>query len=260
MKIKRIIPLVVLFGLAACTTKEDVKKVIKQNPEIVIEALEANKDQFLDFLDKLSEHARKTQAERRKKAEAKKLEEAFSKPLKPEIRADESFRGPKDAPITLVEYSDFECPFCSRAYNTVMEFMKKYDGKVRFVYKHLPLSFHPNAEVASRYYEAIRLQSEEKAFKFHDEVYKQQGKLKAGEKFLKKVAGTLGLNMGKLAKDVKSPAVKARVKADMDEAAKFGFSGTPGFLLNGIPIKGAYPLSHFDMIIEKLKSQGKLKI
>src|SRR5690606_20546936 len=151
-------------------------------------------------------------------------------PLVAEIRADESFRGNKDAPITLVEYSDFECPFCARGFNTVMELMNKYKGKIRFVYKHLPLSFHPQAMPASQYYEAIRLQNEEKAFKFHDEIYQNQRGLQSGEKFLKDIAKKVGADMGRLAKDVNSEAVKKRIEADIEEANKFGFQGTPGFL------------------------------
>ena len=118
----------------------------------------------------------------------------------------------KDAPLTLVEYSDFECPFCARGYNTVMELLKKYGTNIRFVYKHLPLSFHKQAMVASKYYEALRLQNAELAFKFHDEIYKNQSKLKTGEKFLKAAAKKLGANMAKLDKDVKSEAIAKELK------------------------------------------------
>ena len=97
----------------------------------------------------------------------------YDSPLEPKIRDDESIRGNKNAPLTLVEYSDFECPFCARGYNTVMELLKKYGTNIRFVYKHLPLSFHKQAMVASKYYEALRLQNPELAFKFHDEIYKK---------------------------------------------------------------------------------------
>jgi protein-disulfide isomerase len=141
-----------------------------------------------------------------------------------------------------------------------MELMKKYEGKIRFAYKHLPLSFHPQAMPASQYYEAIRLQSPEKAWEFHDRIYKDQRKLQNGEAFLKAVAKELKVDMGKLAKDVKSEAVQKRIDADMAEAAKFGFQGTPGFLLNGVPVKGAYPTAHFDGIIQELSKRGKISL
>jgi protein-disulfide isomerase len=251
---------VAIVMATACTSKDDLKKMMKENPDIITEAIEANPDKFIDALNNAVKNAQEGQAKKREDDEKKALEESFNNPLAAEIRADENFRGPKDAPITLIEYSDFECPFCARGYNTVMELMKKYEGKIRFAYKHLPLSFHPMAMPASQYYEAIRLQSPEKAWEFHDELYKNQRKLQNGEGYLKSVAKDLKVDMKKLEKDLKSEEVQKRIDADMAEAAKFGFQGTPGFLLNGVPVKGAYPASHFDGLIEELKKRGKLKL
>lgn len=259
---KRLSLLVALLIVStACTTsKEDLKKMLKENPEIITEAIEANPNKFIDALNNAVKAAQEGEGKRREEDEKKQLEESFNNPLAAEIRSDESFRGNKDAQLTLIEYSDFECPFCSRGFGTVMELMKKYEGKIRFAYKHLPLSFHPQAMPAAQYYEAIRLQSPEKAWQFHDAIYKDQRKLQNGEAFLKASAKGLGVDMAKLAKDIKSDAVQKRIDADMAEAAKFGFQGTPGFLLNGIPVKGAYPASHFETIVEELKKRGKVTL
>ncbi len=258
---KRTILLAVALVIAtACTSKDELKKILKDNPEILTEAIEANPEKFIDALNNAVKAAQAGQGKKREDDEKKALEESFNNPLVAEIRSDESFRGNKDAPITLIEYSDFECPFCSRGYNTVMELMKKYEGKIRFAYKHLPLSFHPQAMPAAQYYEAIRLQDTEKAWKFHDAIYKDQRKLQNGEAFLKATAKDLKVDMAKLAKDVKSDVVQKRIDADMAEAAKFGFQGTPGILLNGVPVKGAYPASHFDSLIEELKKRGKITL
>lgn len=258
---KRIIFFMMTLALAtACTSKDELKKLLKENPDIITEAIEANPEKFIDALNNAVKAAQADQGKKREDEEKKALEESFNNPLKADFRADESFRGSKDAPLTLVEYSDFECPFCSRGFNTVMELMKKYEGKIRFVYKHLPLSFHPQAMPAAQYYEAIRLQSEEKAWKFHDIIYQNQRKLQNGEAFLKATAKELKVDLVRLAKDVKSEVVQSRIAADMAEAAKFGFQGTPGFLFNGIPVKGAYPASHFDSIVEELKKRGKITL
>ncbi|MCM2350321.1 MAG: thioredoxin domain-containing protein [Bacteriovoracaceae bacterium] len=258
---KRMIFLAAALILAtACTSKDDLKKMLKENPDIITEAIEANPAKFIDALNNAVKAAQEGEGKRREEEEKKALEESFNNPLQAEIRDDESFRGPKDAPITLVEYSDFECPFCARGYNTVSELLKKYEGKIRFVYKHLPLSFHPQAMPASQYYEAIRLQDPKKAWEFHDRIYQDQRKLQNGESFLKAIAKDLKVDMKKLEKDIKSEAVQKRIDADMAEAAKFGFQGTPGFLLNGIPVKGAYPTSHFDGLIEELKKRGKINL
>jgi len=254
---KMTLTLVALLALVACNNQspESLKETLKKDPTILTEAIKANPVAFIDALNEAVQEARKGQDDRRADQEKKQYEESFKNPLKANIRDDEAFRGAKDAPLTLIEYSDFECPFCSRGYKTVQTLLEKYKGKIRFVYKHLPLSFHPNAMPASKYFEAIRIQSEDKAWKFHDAIYENQSKLKKGETFLKSEAKKLKVDMKKLAKDVKSKAVQERIQEDLDEAKKFGFNGTPGFLLNGIPVKGAYPDSHFVGIIEELKKR-----
>ncbi len=249
-----------VFAASCTTSKEDLKKILKENPDIVTDSIKANPAKFIEALNEAVKSAQEGEGKRREEDEKKQLENSFNNPMQAELRSDENFRGNKDAPITLIEYSDFECPFCSRGFATVMELMKKYEGKIRFAYKHLPLSFHPQAMPAAQYYEAIRLQSPEKAWQFHDAIYKNQRKLQNGEAFLKAEAKALGVDMNKLAKDVKSEAVQSRIDADMAEAGKFGFQGTPGFLLNGVPVKGAYPAAHFDGIIDELKKRGKITI
>lgn len=261
---KLIIALVAAFLATACVSEKQlegkISEVLKKNPEILTKAIEDNPTAFVEAFQKAVKSAQGEMAKKRQQEEEKKLEEAFENPLKPVIRDDEAIRGNKSAPITLVEYSDFECPFCTRGYQTVSALMKKYGDDIRFVYKHLPLSFHQNAMIASQYFEAIRLQDVDKAFKFHDMVFENQRKLKSGEKFLKDLAKKVGADMGKLAKDVNSEAVKKRIDEDMAEAAKFGMQGTPGFIINGVPVKGAYPTSHFDDILKKLKAKGKLAL
>lgn len=265
MKFKRsLVYLVACFLLASCVSegqiKDKVTKVIKENPSIIHEAIKADPAGFLEVLQEAADQAKEKMAEKRREQEKRDFEESFNNPLEPEIRDDESFRGPKDAQLTLVEYSDFECPYCKRGYETVLELMEKYKGKIRFVYKHLPLSFHPNAMIASKYYEAIRLQSEDKAFKFHDKIFDQQQKLRKGEPFLKSLAKELNVNMTKLQKDLESEKVEERIQEDIAEAAKFGIQGTPGFVFNGIPVKGAYPVSHFEKIVEELKNRNMVDL
>ncbi len=251
--------LALTLSLTACTSKDELKKLLKENPDIMTDAIKANPSKFIDALNEAVKIAQQDEGKKREEGEKKALEESFNNPVQADLNGY-TFRGPADAQLTLVEYSDFECPFCSRGFNTVMELMNKYKGKIRFAYKHLPLSFHPQAMPAAQYYEAIRLQSPEKAWEFHDRIYKDQRKLQNGESFLKSLAKELKVDMNKLATDVKSPAVQSRIDADMAEAAKYGFQGTPGFLLNGVPVKGAYPTSHFDGIIEELKKRGKVTL
>lgn len=250
--------------LASCTSDEKMKqqmaKILKEDPKILTDAIEKHPAEFITALQNAAKNAQESMGKVREDEEKKKLEESFDKPLLAQIRSDESIRGPKDAPLTLVEYSDFECPFCSRGYTTVMDLMKKYPGKIRFIYKHLPLSFHEQAMPAAQYYEAIRLQDEKKAFAFHDEIFSNQPKLKNGTAFLDASAKKVGADLAKLKKDLNSVAVKTRIDEDQKEAASFGMQGTPGFLLNGVPVRGAYPADYFVTLVDELQKRGKVKL
>lgn len=250
--------------LSSCTSdekmKEQMTKLLKDDPKILAEAIEKHPVEILEALQKAAKSAQEEMGKKREEDEKKKLEESFDKPLVAQIRADETIRGVKDAPITLVEYSDFQCPFCSRGYETVQALLKKYEGKIRFVFKHLPLSFHDQAMITAQYYEAIRLQDEKKAFAFHDEIFKNQKKLQNGAAFLDATAKMVKADMTKLKKDLNSDAVKNRIAADMKEAESFGMQGTPGFLLNGVPVRGAYPTEYFVSLVDELQKRGKLKL
>jgi protein-disulfide isomerase len=265
MKTKTLLSLALIGLLASCSTERNFKKNLEQalldNPDVLMKVIERHPEKFVSALQTAVQASQKNAAKMREIEEKKKLEQAFENPLVPNITKQDVIVGPKDAPITLVEYSDFECPFCKRGYQTVQQLRDKYIGKIRFIYKHLPLSFHKQALISSKYYEAIRLQGETLATKFHDLVFENQSSLSSGgEKFLDKMAKKAGANLKRLKKDLKLEKIEDKVKADMIEANKFGIQGTPGFIINGIPVKGAYPASHFDQIIAELEKRGKLKL
>jgi protein-disulfide isomerase len=124
---------------------------------------------------------------------------------------------------------------------------------MRFIYKHLPLvHMHPMAMPAAQWQEAVAMQSPEKAWAFHDAMFKNQGAL--SEDFFKKTVEGLGLDAAKAAKDSQSQAVADKIELDSSEAGNFGFKGTPGFLVNGIPVRGLSrnPTGPFDEIIARL--------
>ncbi len=240
--------------------KDKMAKVLAENPEVLTEAIEKNPDKFVTSLQKAIKDAQSTMAKRKAEEEQKQFEEFFENPLKPEINKSMASIGSDDAPIVLVEYSDFECPYCKKGYDTVNQLLERYEGKIKFVYKHLPLSFHAQALPAAQYFEALKLQSDKLAFAFHDKIFDNQQSLRKGEKFLKELAKQVGADMNKLAKDIKSEVVQKRIAEDQAEAAQFGIQGTPGFVINGVPVKGAYPVDEFERIISELKKRGKLDI
>lgn len=241
------------LSLTFCApSAKQLKEAIEKDPSIVFGAIEKDPEKFIEVVNKAAQEAQKKQQEKMFDDEKKQREAEFSNPLKPDVEGDRVVFGKKDAPITIVEYSDFECPYCSRGYQTVKQVKAEYGDKVKVIFKHLPLDFHPMAEPAARYFEAIALQDHAKAEKFHDKVFEGQSSLKSEkEAFLKKVAKEVGANMAKLEKDLKDEKISKRIQADMEEAQKFGIRGTPGFIVNGVSLRGALPFSEFKDVIEK---------
>ena len=243
---------VAAFALSACTGKQQVQKIIEDNPDIVFNAIKKDPKKFVAVVNEAVRTAQESGREDEQKEEAARMDEEFKNPKVPVVEEGRVIFGNKDAPITIVEFSDFQCPYCSRGYQTVKEVQKEYGDKVRIVFKHLPLDFHPMAMPASKYFEAIAMQDHKKAEKFHDGIFEDQKMLNQdGEKFLKNLAKKVGADMKKLEKDLNSEAVQKRIAADMEEAKKFEFSGTPGFLINGVSLRGAYPAPEFKKIIDR---------
>lgn len=251
--LKSILLIGAVWGFIGCTpSTSQLKKVMEENPEILFGVIEKHPDKFLEVVNKAAREAQARAQENEAKEAEKAREEEFKNPKKPEIQNWRAVLG--EGPITIVEYSDFQCPFCKRGASTVKQVMDEYKGKVKFVFKHLPLDFHPAAMPAAQIFEAINMQDSGKAYKFHDIVFEQQDKLKGpdnGVKWMLEEAKKLGVDVAKVKKDMESEEVAKRIEADMEEAAKFGFQGTPGYLINGVSLRGAYPLAEFKKIIDQ---------
>lgn len=160
-------------------------------------------------------------------------------------------KGNTTAKVTIVEFSDFECPYCSRGNQTVQEVLKAYPNDVKIVFKNLPLPFHNEAGPAAR--AALAAGKQGKFWEFHDELFEQQDKL--GQSFYEETAKKLGLNVEQWRKDMDSADVAAAVKADADLAKTLGVQGTPGFFVNGVRVAGAYPFEHFKAIVDRLLAE-----
>ncbi|NBX67446.1 MAG: thiol:disulfide interchange protein [Proteobacteria bacterium] len=193
------------------------------------------------------------------KAEQAQREDEIKNPKKPEMGKDRAVLGDRNAKIKLFVYSDFQCPYCKRGYETVEELKKKYGKKLVVTFKHLPLPFHPMAMPAAKRFEAIALQSPKKAYAFHDEVFKNQERIAGGEAFLDEMVKKVGANLDKVKKDMESPVVQRNIASDQEEAQKFGIQGTPGFVIAGVTIKGAYPVEAFEEILQKRFGNSEAK-
>lgn len=252
MKLLRILTITLsAFIVSGCLTESMVKDAIEKNPDIVFDAIKKNPAKFVETANQSYEMY---QAEKRKEmaeGEDKQREEEFKNPKKPKIADDRATIGPADAPVTIVEYSDFECPYCQQGYMNAKQVIEMYGSKVRFIYKHLPLDIHPQALPAAKYFEAIAKQSSEKAYKFHDHIFENQRELKNGTAFLDSAAKKIGADMAKLKADLSSDSIMKNINEDMEEAKTFGFRGTPGYLINGVSLPGAYPPPAFKKIIDR---------
>ena len=166
--------------------------------------------------------------------------------------AGSASKGPENAKVTLVEFSDFQCPFCGRVGPTLKRIEKEYPDDVKIVFKHLPLSFHDKAQGAAEAAEAARLQG--KFWEMHDKIFSKQREM-SDAKYLE-YAAELGLDVEKFKKDLKSPAILARINNDKRDAATLGVTGTPGFFINGRFLSGAKPFDEFKTAIDRALAQG----
>ena len=168
--------------------------------------------------------------------------------LRVEVSVDGApFRGPANAPVTIVEFSDFECPFCKRAHPTLMQLLEKYAGKVKLVYRDFPLeSIHPQARRAA---EAARCANDQgKFWDYYDTLFTESPKLAPDD--LKRYAAQAGIDVKKFDDCLSGGVHKTALQKDIDEGTRLGVSGTPAFFINGRPLTGAQPLEAFARIID----------
>jgi protein-disulfide isomerase len=163
-------------------------------------------------------------------------------------------QGRGDALVTIVEYSDFQCPFCSRVVPTLKQIEEKYKGKVRVAFRNFPLPFHNNAEMAAQ--AAMAANDQGKFWEMHDKLFGNQQALDRPN--LEKYAGEIGLNVDKFKADLDSGKFKPSVQSDVQYANGLGGGmGTPTFFINGRKVSGAMPLENFAKVIdEELKKKG----
>ena len=155
-------------------------------------------------------------------------------------------RGPADARVTLVEFSDFQCPFCARGRRTTEAVYKKYEGRVRWVFKHFPLDFHPDAPLAHR--AAMAAGEQGKFWEMHDKIFESQRAMKRDD--LIAMATALGLDIPRFTADLGSDKFTALMQRDMTEAVKVGVDGTPTLFINGRRLVGAKPEAELVAVIE----------
>ena len=166
---------------------------------------------------------------------------------------DAPTRGESNAKVTIVEWSDFQCPFCNRVEPTLKQIEQEYGDSVRIVFKHLPLEIHPDSRAAHAAAEAAHRQG--KFWAMHDRIFMNQRDLRP--ETLAGYAKEIGLDLGRYQKDVVSADVKNAIDKDLEQAQKLGVTGTPSFFINGRNLSGAQPYPNFKQMIDQaLEAKG----
>ena len=235
-------------------SKEEISQFIAANKERLPKGGNGMEDRVAGFLfDKKQEAAKEAYL---KGLWNKYAAEVFLQPPRFEVSAPQDLsRGSQNAPITVIEFSDFECPYCRRAQATLQAVATAYGDKVRFVFRHYPLPFHNLAPKAS---EAAQCAADQGSFwPFHDALFVEGVELELGA--LKKLAGTLKLDQAVFDTCLDSSRHASRVASDSAEGRSLGISGTPTFFINGIRLVGAVPFAEFKKTIDaELKTAKKL--
>ena len=170
-------------------------------------------------------------------------------PPKVQVSSSGPAVGPADAPITLIEFSDFQCPFCARAHPVIQSLRERYPTQLRVIYKHLPLeAIHPRARAAAE--AAVCAEQQGKFWEYHDLLFATPGAL--SDEDLKGYASAVGLDMGAFGSCLQDPKRSERIESDMAEARAAGVTGTPAFVLNGRLLRG---LQSTDVLIARIDKE-----
>jgi protein-disulfide isomerase len=180
----------------------------------------------------------------------------FAKPETPHIdiafAADDPMKGPKNAPVTIVEFTDFQCPYCKRSQETLKQVETTYADKVKFVERQYPLPFHNRAKPAAE--AALCAKEQGKFWEMHDKLFPSQSMEDAD---IQRFAKEIGLNEKKFNKCLTEHKMMPRIETDIADGQKYGVRGTPHFFINGKPISGAQPFEAFKTAIDEELAKKK---
>ena len=225
-------------------TDDEVKAFFDENrsrlpPDATLETFSARIRSHLE-----SQRPDKVRSELRKSSEVAVL----MQPPRMNVEALGPSRGPADAAVVVIEFSDYQCPFCKRAEPTVEELLKKYPTQMRLVYRHMPLDgLHPRARAAA--IAAVCAEAQGKFWEYHDVLFANQQALADAD--LERYGNEVGLDPATFKTCRQDPASETRVNTDATAARAAGLTGTPAFFINGILISGARPIEDFTRWIDQ---------
>jgi protein-disulfide isomerase len=209
-----------------------VLEVIRKNPQVLVESLQAYQQK---------------QADQQQQAQKAFLEQMKSNPKA--VIGDSPTTGAKEQKIVLLEFSDFQCPYCSKAHQTLKQFMTTRQNQVTLVYKHLPLTqIHPEAMPSAKAAWAAGQQG--KFWEFHDALFENQQKL--GEPLYVATAQALNLDLKRFDQDRNGQAASAAIQKDVEMAEKLGVTGTPFVIMNDQVISSGVELDNLEAALKQV--------
>jgi protein-disulfide isomerase len=228
----------------AAVTDADVNAFYEQNKAQIPAPKEQVADKIKAYLEQQGQQ--KSHSEYFKTLKAKYKVDYKLEPIRVPVVANGPAKGPANAPVTIVEFSDFQCPYCSRLIPSIQEVEKKYGDKVRLVFRQYPLPMHPNAQKAAE--ASLCANDQGKFWQLHDAMFSNQNALAVDQ--LKAKAAELGLNADKFNKCLDSGEKVAIVQADQKDGLAAGVNGTPAMFINGRFLNGAVPVDQITTVID----------
>ena len=221
-----------------------LRQILQDEPEIILDVLREHSEMVLDIAQQGSNQRR-----------LKNLQSQWMQELdttRPIALGDRPVRGKMDAPVTIVAFSDFTCPYCTQAAGMLDRLIEDNPERLRLIFKHFPLEGHRFARMAAEYHVAASFQGTEKAWAFYDALFRSGKDVNGGgEELLKKTAESAGLDMKKLAADLKNKAsqIRAVIDEDIADGKSLGLQGTPNFLVNNLIVRGSMSKDLFNQAV-----------
>ena len=213
-------------------TEAQLREALASHPDVLLDVLRDHSEELLDIV-------REGAVLQRNKAAIAAWKKDMEIPKQISTRSH-AVRGAASAPVTIVAFSDFTCPYCQRAAKEIQTLMANNPGKIKYIFKAMPLDNTGTAKAASAYFAAAALQSPEKAWALYDLLFAGRNALaQAAPADLLTLAAKAGLDTARLEKDAASAKIQDLLEADIAEGERLGVDGTPTFFINDIVVRGA---------------------
>ncbi|TVR07087.1 MAG: disulfide bond formation protein DsbA [Phormidium sp. GEM2.Bin31] len=214
-----------------------VLEIIRENPEVILESVQAYQ-----------------QEQQRSQQESRGAVVQQMRENPAQFIGESPVKGAAAQEIVMIEFSDFQCPFCARASGTVAEFIEEHGDRVTLVFKHLPLvSINPQSLPAARASWAAQQQGQ--FWEYHQALFENQERL--GESLYLEIAEDLNLDLEQFERDRESEAAIAAVQTDLELADQLGLTGTPTFFINGESFTGAVPLEEMEAVLAQVTGESQ---